>query len=164
MTLEQRRDFWINYAIPAFNNANLFLPLTDNDFRTGDPHYLGLKFNDAFYRDLRTTKVKYVLGLNIGNDNAYVDIIFNSNEIDNFALRERFLTLGQRYIQMNGLPGNLEKEERKGDNTACRLKYGVEVRIHPNREAYDEVCNSLIDCAFDVLSMCKAINYQLEES
>ena len=164
MTAEQRRDFWINYAIPAFNNANIFLPLTDNDFRTGDPHYLGLKFNDAFYRDLRVTKVKYELGLNIGNDNAYVDIIFNSNEIDNFALRERFLTLGQRYIQMNGLPGNLEKEERSGDNTSCRLKYGVEVRIRPNREAYDEVCNSLIDCAFDVLLMCKAINYQLEEN
>ena len=161
MTLEQRRDFWINYAIPAFNNANLFLPLTDNDFRTGDPHYIKLKFNDSFYRDLRVTKVEYELGLNIEHDNTHVDIIFNSNEIDNFALRERFLTLGQRYIQKKGLPGNLEKEERKGKNTACRLKYDVEVKIRPNREAYDEVCNSLIDCAFDVLLMCKAINNQL---
>ena len=62
------------------------------------------------------------------------------------------------------MPGNLKKEERDGNYTACRLKYDVEVKIRPNREAYDEVCNSLIDCAFDVLSMCKAINYQLEEN
>ena len=40
MTDEQRKDFWINYAIPAFNNANIFLPLTDNAFKKGDPHYL----------------------------------------------------------------------------------------------------------------------------
>ena len=62
---------------------------------------------------------------------------------------------------MNSLPGDLIKEERKGDNTACRLKYDVEVKIRSNRESYDEVCNSLIDCAFDVLLMCKAINNQL---
>lgn len=164
MTDEQRKDFWINYAIPAFNNANLFLPLTDNDFNGYDAHYLELKFNDSFYRDLHVANVKYKLGLNIEHDNTHVDIIFDNENLDNFKLRERFLTLGRRYIQMNSLPGDLKKEERKGKNTACRLKYDVEVRIHPNREAYDEVCNSLIDCAFDVLLMCKAINYQLEEN
>ena len=119
MTDEQKRDFWVNYAIPAFNNANIFLPLTDNDFNGYDAHYLELKFNDSFYRDLRVTNVKYKLGLNIERDNTHVDIIFNSTEIDNFALRERFLTLGRRYIQMNGLPGDLKIQERNQQRQRC---------------------------------------------